>query len=160
MNASIQKGFTLIELMIVIAIIGILAAIAIPAYQDYTIKAKWATNITDIEGVKSAVKNCLSNEAGDGTLCDEVAELNEHGFAGTALPTPSYATGAIALTGKAPDDPTDTTTDGNVNILFTGTSEVRSLVYDADCSMNDSGNIECLEGSTDTLDTYYPGTKR
>ena len=159
MNTA-QKGFTLIELMIVIAIIGILAAIAIPAYQDYTIKAKWATNITDIEGVKGAIKNCLSDEAGDGSKCADVAALNKHGFSGTALPKPSYGTAAIALTGTAPKDPTKTTTDGKVNIVFTGTSEVRSLIYDADCAMNASGNIECIKGNTDTLTTYYKGDKR
>lgn len=53
MNA--QKGFTLIELMIVIAIIGILAAIAIPAYQDYTVRAKMSEVITAGGAAKSAI---------------------------------------------------------------------------------------------------------
>ena len=52
---SIQKGFTLIELMIVVAIIGILAAIAIPAYQDYTIRAQVSEGLTLAAGAKSAV---------------------------------------------------------------------------------------------------------
>lgn len=157
MNA--QKGFTLIELMIVIAIIGILAAIAIPAYQDYTIKAKWATNVTDIEGVKSAIKNCMALEANDGVKCDDITELNKYGFAGTALPTPTYGVAAtpIVLTGTTN---TAGDTDGKVNIKFTGATEVRSLVYDADCAMNAAGNIECLAISTDTLGNFYPGDKR
>ena len=52
---AIQKGFTLIELMIVVAIIGILAAIAIPAYQDYTIRAQVTEGINLADAVKVAV---------------------------------------------------------------------------------------------------------
>jgi type IV pilus assembly protein PilA len=52
-----QKGFTLIELMIVVAIIGILAAIAIPAYQDYTIRAQVTEGATLMDGVKVAMQD-------------------------------------------------------------------------------------------------------
>lgn len=57
-----QQGFTLIELMIVIAIIGILAAIALPAYQQYTNKAKFSEVVLATSGVKSAVEVCAQVE--------------------------------------------------------------------------------------------------
>ena len=55
MKRSLQKGFTLIELMIVVAIIGILAAVALPAYQDYTARAQMSEAMTLASGAKAAV---------------------------------------------------------------------------------------------------------
>ena len=56
---KVQQGFTLIELMIVVAIIGILAAVALPAYQDYTIRARFAEPLGFIAQMKTSVSECL-----------------------------------------------------------------------------------------------------
>lgn len=59
---AIQKGFTLIELMIVIAIVGVLAVVALPAYQDYTARAQMSEALTLAEGQKSAVVEYFSDK--------------------------------------------------------------------------------------------------
>ncbi len=146
----VQQGFTLIELMIVVAIIGILAAVALPAYQDYTVKAKWASNLSDMEGIKGAVKACMNDRASTAADCDTLAELQAYGFAGTALPQARYATGAVSVTGAA----------STVTLAFTGTSDVAGRVYSADCAMNAGGNFVCIKTATDTIGNYVKDTYR
>ena len=83
MNKQNQKGFTLIELMIVVAIIGILAAIALPAYQTYTQKAKFSEVVQAGTAIKSAIDICFqtvgagADANGDADLsnCDTEGEI-------------------------------------------------------------------------------------
>jgi type IV pilus assembly protein PilA len=81
-----QSGFTLIELMIVVAIIGILAAIAIPAYQDYTIRAQVSEGLSLADGAKTAVAEYYTNK---GAL---PGSNNDAGLAAAASITGKYVT--------------------------------------------------------------------
>ena len=68
---NVQKGFTLIELMIVVAIIGILAAIAIPQYSDYTSRSRAAGAASELDPVKKAIALCYAENGVSGfTGCD------------------------------------------------------------------------------------------
>ena len=121
---SVQKGFTLIELMIVVAIIGILAAIAIPAYQDYTAKAK----VSEGANMSATAKKAMALAFNEGTLT-ATTNNGDLGLAAAALITSKYVT-SITAAGTAIDAGTVT-----VVMRATGVAAIDgvSLIYTMAC---------------------------
>lgn len=100
MQQRAQAGFTLIELMIVVAIIGILAAVAIPQYQNYTIKAKVANAISSADALKAAIAVCAQEAGGVLTTCDNTTSPNSvPAFSATKeVASATTSAGVIVLT--------------------------------------------------------------
>jgi type IV pilus assembly protein PilA len=142
---KVQKGFTLIELMIVVAIIGILAAIAIPAYQDYTAKAK----IVEAASLASISKEALVIAYHSGTL-DVTTDNTALGLAAPASITSKYVTSVTAVG--------TSTSSGTVSLVMQNTGlpsvDGQTLVYSITCV----ASARCLTTVSGLPTKYLPKT--
>jgi len=121
---SMQKGFTLIELMIVVAIIGILAAVALPAYQDYTVRARVSELILAASSAKTALSEGMQSQGSWSQKWMSSITISSTGMIASA----SISTqGQIIVSGTAPTSSSivtmtpSTTTDNKLVWSCTGT---------------------------------------
>jgi type IV pilus assembly protein PilA len=132
---AIQKGFTLIELMIVVAIIGILAAIAIPAYQDYTIRAQVSEGLTLASDIKAGVAEFMAQTG------NWPADLAEAGVASVGGSTDKAARYVQEID----------VADGTITVTYGRdvNSRVNGLLLTLQPFVNPNGDVVWLCGNAD-----------
>ncbi|MDO6746895.1 pilin [Gilvimarinus sp. 1_MG-2023] len=152
---KVQQGFTLIELMIVVAIIGILAAVALPAYQDYTVRAQVSEGLVAASELKVGVTEMFAN----GGMAGVAAYAGEIAAAGAELQTSKIS--AVAINGGT----------GEIQVTMGGIPQlggsstvafVPTIGGAAISDANSSGTVEwnCTGGNTNIEVKFLPGECR
>ena len=135
-----QQGFTLIELMIVVAIIGILAAVALPAYRDYSVRAKASELILAASAGKTTVSEYVNaNGQMPSTASLTLPDASSKYVTSVAYGSSAASTGILTVTGSS----AETALNGKT-LMLTGT-------------VNATGQVdwECRAGTTNPIDTRY-----
>lgn len=158
MKRTIQKGFTLIELMIVVAIIGILAAVALPAYQDYTVRAKMSEVILAASACRTTITEVFQTGSSvpttdDGYGCE------------SSTPTSKY----VAQVSTTAGGTVTVTSQGIKNVVsgsgFAEGGTVQLIPFKADGTTSPApgdaiGLWKCGGGTTTTAPKFLPGSCR
>ena len=141
---AMQKGFTLIELMIVIAIIGILAAIALPAYQDYTVRSKVSEALIAASSPKSALSEAFQTDGISGLTAAAKSINASGGTNGTG-----YASKYVNAVTVAEDTPWDIT----VKVKATANNGIPTTLNDKELVLRPLvGGVSPIASSTGAID--------
>ncbi len=149
MNATTQKGFTLIELMIVIAIIGILAAIALPAYSDYTARAQASEGFKATSGIQSDIGTFIADKSRYPQPTDPV------GVQAALLDGKYFSTGDVVLTGGDAAGVTTPTAPSVIQITFddgTNDGKVMTLTPTVVGATGQISQWTCAPGTSNGID--------